>query len=100
MGKLVDEIINLVSALAARTKKSKLEVLDDLTTRSIDVYKRIIGILEVHAEACNASKAFIAEYMLFHILSPRYQTEELGLKLIGLRLYLTKCPLSYTIYTT
>lgn len=75
----IGEMTNHISTRAARTKKSKLETLDELTEAAIGHYSCIIKILDGCPEACEAFKHYAAGYVYFHTSSGRYRLEELGL---------------------
>ncbi|KAG8214421.1 isoprenoid synthase domain-containing protein, partial [Butyriboletus roseoflavus] len=75
----VGEMTNQISMLAARTQKSKLEAFGELTETTIDLYKRIVDILEGSPEVCEVFKHFTAGYVRFHTSTARYQLEDLDL---------------------
>ena len=76
---LVGETTNQVSTLAARTKKSKLETFGELAETTVNLYKRVVKILEGSPESCEAFKHYTAGYVYFHTSIPRYRLEDLDL---------------------
>ena len=75
----VGETTNQISILAARTKKSKGEVLGELTETTIGIHKRIVKILERSPEASAIYKRFTAGYIHFHTSTARYRLKDLDL---------------------
>ncbi|KAF8834117.1 terpenoid synthase, partial [Paxillus ammoniavirescens] len=95
---LVEESTNFIAMIATRKGISRVEAFEELAGNTVELYRRIISILEDSPQpglgsmtgmACRdnegtsrareAFKQFAAGFILFHLSSERYRLMEVGL---------------------
>ncbi|KAM6496564.1 Isoprenoid synthase domain containing protein [Amanita muscaria] len=74
---LAGESINFVSTMAESSKKTKIEVLQQLADETVETYKEVTSILSGSAEALQAFEDFVQGYLYFHVANKRYKVAEL-----------------------
>ncbi|KAF8837333.1 terpenoid synthase [Paxillus ammoniavirescens] len=95
---LVEESTNFIAMIAARKGISRVEAFEELAGNTVELYRRIVSILEDSPQpglgsmtgmafrdnegtlrAREAFKQFAAGFILFHLSSERYRLMEVGL---------------------